>query len=107
MARRSTKCSRGLVPGAVVSDGLGGMLKEGVISEMRQPGRFWSSVGIEDTFLPARSPTTACGLDLYELTGHYERWADDVDLMAGLGVPVVRYGLPWPWINPVRGQWDR
>ena len=52
------------------------MLKEGVISEMRQPGRFWWSVGIEDTFLPARSPTTARGLDLCELTGHYERWAE-------------------------------
>jgi hypothetical protein len=62
-----------LVPDAVVSDWLGGMLKEGVISEMRQPGRFWWSVGIEDTFLPARSPTTARGLDLYELTRHYER----------------------------------
>ena len=73
---------------------------------MRQPGRFWWSVGIEATFLPARSPTTARGLDLYELTGHYERWADDVDLMAGLSVAVVRYGLPWPRINPVTDMPD-
>ncbi|HZA30049.1 MAG TPA: family 1 glycosylhydrolase [Propionibacteriaceae bacterium] len=81
-------------------------MSERVLSELREPGSFWWAVGVEDTFLPARSPRTGRSLDLYALTGHYERWADDIDLMASLGVPVVRYGLPWPRINPALDRWD-
>jgi beta-glucosidase len=78
----------------------------GALVELTAPGSFWWAVGVEDTFLPAHSPKTGRSLDLYALTGHYQRWAEDIDLMASLGVPVVRYGLPWPRISPAPGRWD-
>ena len=62
--------------------------------------------GIEDTFITARSPRTGRTLDEYELTGHYERLEDDLDLFAELGVPAVRYGIPWHRVNPAPGRWD-
>jgi len=76
------------------------------LAGLTAPGNFWWAVGVEDTFLPALSPTTGRSLDLYALTGHYQRWAEDIDLMAELGVPVVRYGLPWPRISPSPDRWD-
>lgn len=62
--------------------------------------------GIEDTFITAPSPKTGRTLDEYELTGHYERWREDVGLFAELGVRSVRYGIPWHRINPAPGTWD-
>jgi beta-glucosidase len=76
------------------------------ITDPGRPDTFWWSVGIEDTFVPTKSPVTGRRLDLYELTDHYERWSEDIDLMASLRVPTVRYGLPWPRINRDRDRWD-
>jgi beta-glucosidase/6-phospho-beta-glucosidase/beta-galactosidase len=67
---------------------------------------FWWAVGIEDTFVTAPYPRTGRTFDAYALSGHDTRWASDIDLIADLGVPIARYGLPWPLINPSRGQWD-
>ncbi len=67
---------------------------------------FWWAVGIEDTFVTAPYPRTGRSFDAYALTGHDTRWASDIDLIADLGVPVARYGLPWPLINPRPGHWD-
>lgn len=62
--------------------------------------------GIEDTFITAPSPKTGRTLDEYELTGHYEHWREDIDLMAELGVNAARYGIPWHRINPRPGVWE-
>jgi len=67
---------------------------------------FWWAVGIEDTFVTAPYPRTGRTFDAYALTGHDTRWASDIDLIAGLGVSVARYGIPWPLINPRPGHWD-
>ena len=67
---------------------------------------FWWSTGIEDTFITAPHPVTGRTLDEYELTGHYERWRDDLGLVAELGVPCARYGVPWHRIQPERSVWD-
>jgi beta-glucosidase len=67
---------------------------------------FWWAVGIEDTFVMSPYPRTGRSFDAYALTGHDTRWASDIDGIADLGVPVARYGLPWPLINPTRGHWD-
>ncbi len=74
----------------------------------RLPGRdefFWA-VGIEDTFITAPWPSTGRTLDEYELTQHYTRWRQDIDLMRQLGVRHARYGIPWHRINPTPNKWD-
>jgi hypothetical protein len=57
--------------------------------------RFDWAVGIEDTFIPQLARTTGRLLDEYALTQHYERWREDLDLAASLGVKSMRYGIPW------------
>jgi beta-glucosidase/6-phospho-beta-glucosidase/beta-galactosidase len=67
---------------------------------------FWWATGIEDTFITAPHPVTGRTLDEYELTDHYRRWREDLDLMAELGVPAARYGVPWHRIQPEPGRWE-
>lgn len=76
------------------------------LSKLFDPNTFLWSAGIEDTFITAPWPGTNRILDEYELTGHYERWREDIGLMAGLGVRTVRYGIPWHRVNPAPGKWD-
>src|SRR3954471_16103603 len=66
---------------------------------------FWAA-GIEDTFITAPHPRTGRTLDEYELTQHYARWREDLDLMASLGVRVARYGIPWHRVQPTPRTWD-
>ncbi|NIX75183.1 family 1 glycosylhydrolase [Microvirga terricola] len=75
-------------------------------SRLTAPQAFWWSTGIEDTFITEPWPSTGRTLDEYELTGHYERWAEDLSLAAALGVKTIRYGIPWHRVEPARGQWD-
>jgi beta-glucosidase len=74
--------------------------------------RFWESpyglkfaVGIEDTFVPQASPGLR-PLDEYELTSHYDRWREDLDLAASTGASMIRYGIPWYRVNPAPDEWD-
>jgi beta-glucosidase len=74
--------------------------------------RFWErpyglkfAVGIEDTFIPQTYPGRRA-LDEYELTGHYERWREDLDLAASTGAEMIRYGIPWYRVNPSPDGWD-
>jgi beta-glucosidase len=69
-------------------------------------GEFWWATGIEDTFITDPHRVTGRTLDEYELTGHYRRWREDIDLMAELSVPAARYGIPWHRIQPSRDKWD-
>jgi beta-glucosidase/6-phospho-beta-glucosidase/beta-galactosidase len=69
-------------------------------------GAFWWATGIEDTFITAPHAVTGRTLDEYELTGHYSRWLEDLDLMAKLGVPSARYGIPWHRIQPEPNRWE-
>jgi beta-glucosidase/6-phospho-beta-glucosidase/beta-galactosidase len=45
-------------------------------------------------------------LDEYEFTDHYRRWAEDLALMAQLGVSCARYGAPWHRVQPEPHAWD-
>lgn len=76
------------------------------LSELTQPDAFWWATGIEDTFITAPHPATGRTLDEYELTGHYDRWAEDLELLASLGVPAARYGVPWHRLQPDLRSWD-
>ncbi|MCR6655756.1 MAG: family 1 glycosylhydrolase [Opitutus sp.] len=69
-------------------------------------GDFFWCTGIEDTFITAPHAKTGRTLDEYELTGHYARWREDIDLIANLGVQAARYGIPWHRINPAPGVWN-
>lgn len=78
-------------------------------SELRkrvEQSAFWWSTGIEDTFITAPHETTGRTLDEYELTGHYSRWREDLELMAELKVPCARYGIPWHRIQPAPNRWE-
>ncbi len=70
------------------------------------PDAFVWATGIEDTFITAASPKTGRTLDEYELTQHYERWREDLELMRALGITTARYGVPWHRINPRPGAWE-
>jgi beta-glucosidase len=74
--------------------------------ELLASGRFLWCTGIEDTFITAPFPKTGRTLDEYELTGHYDRWREDIGLIGELGVDAARYGIPWHLINPKPGVWN-
>jgi beta-glucosidase/6-phospho-beta-glucosidase/beta-galactosidase len=68
-------------------------------------GRFRLGVGIEDTFV-VEEGLGRRALDEYELTQHYARWEDDLDLVAASGAQCLRYGLPWYRLNPAPGVYE-
>lgn len=70
------------------------------------PEAFLWATGIEDTFITAPHPQTGRTLDEYDLTQHYGKWREDLDLVASLGVGFARYGLPWPRIQPTPTRFD-
>lgn len=68
-------------------------------------GRLRYGVGIEDTFIPQESPGHR-KLDEYELTQHYARWSEDLDLVAESGAEFLRWGIPWYLVEPRPGEFD-
>lgn len=82
------------------------LLRRSRLERLTGPDTFIWATGIEDTFITAPWPATGRTLDEYELTGHYERWRDDLGLMGELGVRAARYGIPWHRINPAPGRWE-
>jgi beta-glucosidase len=76
------------------------------LAELTAPDSFWWTTGIEDTFITTPHAATGRMLDEYELTGHYDRWADDLGILASLGVSAARYGIPWHHIQPEPNRWD-
>ena len=70
-----------------------------------RPYGLWFAVGIEDTFVPQSCPGLR-PLDEYELTGHYDKWREDLDLAASTGASMIRYGIPWYRVNPAPDEWD-
>ncbi len=68
-------------------------------------GRLHFALGIEDTFVPqARDGERP--IDEYELTEHYERYAADFELAAGVGAEFLRWGVPWYRVAPEPGRWE-
>ncbi|EWS99725.1 glycoside hydrolase [Intrasporangium oryzae NRRL B-24470] len=54
----------------------------------------------------ARPGTIADGSSCTRATDHWNRWRQDTELMAGLGVQVYRLGLEWARLEPAPGTWD-
>ena len=46
------------------------------------------------------------GSDPSVATMHWERWQEDAELMAGMGLQCCRLGLEWSRIEPERGVFD-
>ncbi len=68
------------------------------------PGHFMFCTGIECSY-----PTIEKGrwrMDELDLTRHYKFWQKDLDLIAELGIPYLRYGPPIHWIFRSPGNYD-
>lgn len=67
------------------------------------PGEFMFATGIECSY-----PTIAGGIrrDLLAECGHYDRWREDLALTHGLGLRVLRYGLPYFSMHLGPGRYD-
>ncbi len=70
-----------------------------------EDGALHLGLGIEDTFVPQTRPGERA-IDEYELTEHYERFADDFALAAGVGAEFLRWGVPWYRVQPEVDRWD-
>jgi len=46
------------------------------------------------------------GSDPARATDHYNRFREDIDLMASMGIEIYRFGIEWPRIEPKEGQYD-
>jgi beta-glucosidase len=57
-------------------------------------------VGVEGTYAPQLDR------DTLEVTGHRDRWRDDLILIKRLGVKEFRYPIPWHRIETVKGAYD-
>ena len=56
-------------------------------------------VSIWDTF--SRTPGKVRGGDTGDVAAdHYHRWAEDVQLLADLGVSAYRFSVAWPRVQP-------
>lgn len=68
------------------------------------PGNFLFATGIECSY-----PTIDNGKtrrDQMLECGHYDNWKKDFQLVKGMGLNVLRYGLPYYKINTAQGKYD-
>jgi beta-glucosidase/6-phospho-beta-glucosidase/beta-galactosidase len=69
-----------------------------------KPGNFMFATGIECSY-----PTIEHGRvrrDLLEECGHYDRFREDLNLVTGMGLRVLRYGLPYHRVHLGPGRYD-
>ena len=48
----------------------------------------------------------ADGSSILRACNHWNRWREDVDLMADMGVEIYRFGIEWSRIEPKRGKFS-
>lgn len=58
----------------------------------------WARFAREGKVDDGTSPTRACD--------HYNRWRQDIDLMAEMGLQIYRLGIEWSRIEPEQGEFD-
>ncbi|MBR5144157.1 MAG: glycoside hydrolase family 1 protein [Clostridia bacterium] len=58
----------------------------------------WARFAAEGKVNDKTSPTRACD--------HYNRWREDIDLMAEMGMQIYRLGIEWSRIEPTQGNYD-
>lgn len=91
--------------GNYVGDKQGGAQgRDGSGLPTKEPGNFMFATGIECSY-----PTIDNGRvrrDELEECGHYERWQEDLQLVEGLGLKYLRYGLPYYHVHVAPGKFD-
>ena len=60
-------------------------------------------VGVECGF-PLKSGNKR--IDELEKTQHYTYFASDLLKAKGLGIDMIRYGIPWHRVEAQKGKWD-
>jgi beta-glucosidase/6-phospho-beta-glucosidase/beta-galactosidase len=73
-----------------------------------RPEFYWG-VGIENCWIAQTDPVKDGNrrlLDVYLQMEHYEKWRQDLDLAAELGVNAIRYSVPWYKAEPWPGTYD-
>jgi len=72
------------------------------------PGNFMFATGIECSYPLVRGGPGGDRVrrDQLRECGHYEHWEKDFDLVHGLGLKYLRYGLPYHLVNPAPGKYD-
>ena len=58
----------------------------------------WAEFAREGKIYDGTSPTRACD--------HYNKWREDIDLMAEMGLQIYRFGIEWSRIEPERDEID-
>lgn len=58
----------------------------------------WARFAAEGKIYDKTSPTRACD--------HYNRYKEDIDLMAKMGLKIYRFGIEWSRIEPKEGEFD-
>jgi len=71
-----------------------------------EPGSFSWLTGIEDTCVYPAAHYGMPPLDEFALTGHDERWRDDLRWARDLGCTGIRYGAAWPRTHVAPGRFD-
>jgi len=71
--------------------------------------KFYWGLGLENGWI-AQTNLAKDGnrrlLDVFLQMQHYERWKEDLDLAAGIGVNTIRYSVPWYKAEPRPGEYD-
>ena len=58
----------------------------------------WARFAREGKVDDGTSPTRACD--------HYNRWREDIDIMADMGLEIYRFGIEWSRIQPTPDTFD-
>ncbi len=66
--------------------------------------QFMFATGIECSYPVIKNGTHR--VDELELTGHYERWREDLELVREMGIRFLRYGIPYHRVNHAAGRYD-
>src|SRR5437588_7856842 len=69
---------------------------------------FMFATGIENSYPTIQWQGKSVRRDGMEMSGHYQRWKEDFDLVKGLGIRFLRYGPPLyrTWLGHGRYDWD-
>ncbi len=66
--------------------------------------QFMFATGIECSYPVIKNKTHR--VDELELTGHYRRWREDLELVREMGIRFLRYGVPFYRINTASDRYD-
>ena len=94
-----TATEKKITPSFALKEGLLlGVATAGAQIEGGDAGSNWARFSIEGKI--------SDGTSILRATDHWNRWQEDVDLMAEMGIKVYRLGIEWSRIEPKRGEFS-